>query len=417
MAPPASAPRGGAVVVIGGGPAGLMAAQSAREQGARVEVYDAMASCARKFLLAGKGGLNLTHSEPLSDFVARYGPAQDRLADLLEDFGPARLRAFAAELGIDTFVGSSGRVFPRDMKAAPLLRRWLRRLRAAGVRFHLRRRWCGWRSDGSLRFLGPDGEEAIAASATVLALGGGSWPTLGSDGAWPGWLAARGVAVAPLVPSNCGFEVGWSAHFAARYAGTPVKSVVARCTGPDGTPRAQRGELMITDYGLEGSLVYALSAPLRDRIARDGAATLELDLLPDRRAEQLATLLGRARGKRSLAEHWKRSVGLYGVKAGLLRERLPRDALGDDARVAQLAKALPLELRAPRPVAEAISSGGGVRFAALDENLMLRVLPGVFCAGEMIDWEAPTGGYLLTGAFSTGYRAGRAAARHAAAAR
>ena len=400
------------IVVVGAGPAGLMAADAASAHGARVEVYDAMASCARKFLLAGKGGLNLTHGEALPAFVARYGLARVRLASLLDEFGPARLRAFAAELGVDTFVGSSGRVFPRDMKAAPLLRRWLHRLRERGVRFHMRRRWCGWRIDGALHFSGPDGDEYCAPRASVLALGGGSWPELGSDGAWQPWLAARGVPVAPLVPSNCGFERRWSEHFVAHYAGAPVKAVAARCVAPDGTPRAQRGEFVITAYGLEGSLVYALSAPLRDSIARDGSARLELDLLPDHPAARVEALLARPRGKRSVAEWLKRGLGLSGVKAALLREVLARADFDDPLRVARCVKALPLDLLAARPLAEAISSGGGVRFEGLDEHLMLHALPGVFCAGEMIDWEAPTGGYLLTACFSTGYRAGCAAARY-----
>jgi len=406
------------LVVIGAGPAGLMAAEAASARGAQVEVYDAMASCARKFLLAGKGGLNLTHGEPLPAFVARYGPARARLTNLLEDFGPERLRAFAAELGIETFVGSSGRVFPRDMKAAPLLRCWLHRLRERGVRFHIHRRWLGWRDDGALRFTSPEAdEEFVTARATVLALGGGSWPGLGSDGAWLPWLAARGVPVAPLAPSNCGFDVRWSEHFAAQHAGAPVKPVAAACVAPDGTRRAQRGEFVITAGGIEGSLVYALSAPLREQLAREGTALLELDLLPDHAQTRVEALLARPRGKRSVAAWLKRSLGLSGVKAALLREVLPREAFDDQARVARCLKALPLRLLAARPLEEAISSAGGVRFEGLDEQLMLHALPGVFCAGEMLDWEAPTGGYLLTAAFSTGYRAGQGAAGYGEAAR
>jgi len=400
------------VVVIGAGPAGLMAADAANARGARVAVYDAMASCARKFLVAGKGGLNLTHGEALPAFIDRYGIARVRLANLLEDFGPAQVRSFAADLGIETFVGSSGRVFPRDMKAAPLLRRWLHRLRERGVRLHMRMRWSGWHDDGALRFTGPAGATAVVARATVLALGGGSWPALGSDGAWQPWLVARGVPLAPLVPSNCGFEVNWSPYFVTHHAGAPLKSIAARCVAPDGTACAQRGECVVTAHGLEGSLVYALSAPLREAIARDGVALLELDLLPDHPPARVAALLARARGKRSVAAWLKRSVGIGGVKAALLREVLPRDALADAACVARALKAVPLRLVATRPLAEAISSAGGVRFDGLDEHLMLRALPGVFCAGEMIDWEAPTGGYLLTAAFSTGYRAGCAAAAY-----
>jgi len=400
------------IVVVGAGPAGLMAAEAASAFGARVDVFEAMASGARKFLLAGKGGLNLTHGEPLPAFVTRYGLAQVRLAALLADFGPDRLRAFAADLGIDTFVGSSGRVFPRDMKAAPFLRRWLHRLRERGVRFHVRRRWRGWHLDGALHFSGPDGDEYVTPRATVLALGGGSWPQLGSDGAWQPLLAARGVPVAPLQPSNCGFESRWSEHFVAHHAGAAVKPVAARCVAPDGTRLQQRGEFVVSAYGVEGSLIYALSAPLRELIARDGRALLELDLLPDHPPERVAALLARPRGKRTVAEWLKRSLGLSGVKAGLLREALPREAFDDPARVARCVKALPLTLHATRPLAESISSAGGVRFEGLDEHLMLHALPGVFCAGEMIDWEAPTGGYLLTASFSTGHRAGRAAAAY-----
>ncbi len=303
------------------------------------------------------------------------------------------------------------------MKAAPLLRRWLHRLRERGVRFHMHRRWLGWDDDGALRFAGPDTEEPVRARATVLALGGGSWPGLGSDGAWLSWLAARGVPVAPLAPSNCGFDVRWSEHFAARHAGAPVKPVAAACVAPDGTRRAQRGEFVITAGGVEGSLVYALSAPLRELVTREGTALLELDLLPDHAQARVAALLARPRGKRSVAEWLKRTLGLSGVKAALLREALPREAFDDPLRVARCLKALPLRLLAARPLEEAISSAGGVCFEGLDERLMLRALPGVFCAGEMLDWEAPTGGYLLTAAFSTGRQAGQGAADYAEAAR
>ncbi len=398
------------VAVIGGGPAGLMAAEAASAQGARVVVYDAMASVGRKFLLAGKGGLNLTHAEALPVFESRYGVARTSLAPLLEAFGPAELRAFAAQLGLDTFVGSSGRVFPRDMKAAPLLRRWLHRLRERGVRFRMRHRWRGWEVDGTLRFATPDGEVHVRAGATVLALGGGSWPRLGSDGAWTALLAARGVDVVPLRPANCGFDVRWSTHFVERHAGAPVKPVAASCGTADGRTLVQRGEFVVTAGGIEGSLVYALSAPLRDALDAHGAARLMLDLLPDFDLARVERALAAPRGKRTLSEHLKRGLGLTGVKASLLREVLRREDFDDPLRLAQCVKNLPLELVAARPIAEAISSAGGIALGMLDAKLMLRELPGVFCAGEMLDWEAPTGGYLLTAACSTGHHAGRAAA-------
>ena len=401
------------VAVIGAGPAGLMAAEAASACGASVLVFDAMASCARKYLLAGKGGLNLTHAEALPQFVARYGLAQVRLASLLEEFGPARLREFAAGLGIDTFVGSSGRVFPRDMKAAPLLRRWLHRLRKRGVHFHMHHAWRGWDENGALHFDTPAGARAVTARSTVLALGGGSWPRLGSDGAWTALLAARGVPLAPLLPSNCGFDVTWSDYFRTRYAGVPVKPLAASCETLNGGRHGQRGEFVVTAGGIEGSLVYALSAPLRDCLARDGVAELALDLLPDHAPARVEQVLARPRGKRSVSAWLKRGLGLEGVKLALLREVLPREAFDDPARLARSIKTLPLRLTATRPLVEAISSAGGVRLDALDEGLMLRDLPGVFCAGEMLDWEAPTGGYLLTAAFSTGHRAGSAAATRA----
>jgi len=398
------------VAVIGGGPAGLMAADIAAAHGARVVVFDGMASSGRKFLLAGKGGLNLTHAEPMPAFGARYGLAQGRLAPLLERFGAADVRAWAASLGIETFVGSSDRIFPRDLKAAPLLRRWLQRLRERGVVLRMRHRWCGWMPDGALRFETPAGERHLRARSTVLALGGASWPQLGSDGAWTHLLEAQGIALAPLQPANCGFDVAWSAHLAAHYAGAPVKPVAARCSAPDGTRISRRGEFVITAGGVEGSLIYALSAPLRDRLRADGHAILDLDLLPDFDAARVTRALGQARGKRTLAEYLKRTLGLVGVKTALLREVLTRDEFDDPVRLGQCIKALPLRLQAARPIAEVISTAGGVRFEALDETLMLRALPGVFCVGEMLDWEAPTGGYLLTAAFSSGHHAGQAAA-------
>jgi len=398
-------------IIIGGGPAGLMAAETARAAGAEVDVYDRMGSVGRKFLIAGKGGLNLTHSDPFDVFVSRYGARRVEVERWLRGFDADALRAWAAGLGVETFVGSSGRVFPRDLKAAPLLRGWVRRLRADGVRFHVNHEWRGWNDDGALRFATGQGEIAVRADALVLALGGASWPVLGSDGRWTSALAERGIDIAPLRPSNCGFDIDWSAHFTQRHAGHPLKPLAIEWTGADGTTTRKQGECVVTQAGIEGSLVYAFSAALRDAIDAQGSATIHLDLMPDRNRESLARALARGAGKRSLSEHWRRSLGLDGVKAGLLREVLDADALRDAEIVARALKSLPLTLLRARPVDEAISSAGGVRFDALDDGLMLRGAPGVFCAGEMIDWEAPTGGYLLTACFASGRIAGAAAAR------
>ncbi|MCA1246625.1 TIGR03862 family flavoprotein [Massilia sp. MS-15] len=397
------------VAVIGGGPAGLMAAEVLAAGGAQVDVYDAMASSGRKFLLAGKGGMNITHSEDLSAFRSRYREREPQVARWLADFDPQAVRAWIHGLGIATFVGSSGRVFPTDMKAAPLLRAWLHRLREAGVRFHMRHRWLGWQDD-CLRFATPEGELLVAAGATVLALGGGSWARLGSDGAWTGILAERGVQVAPLRPANCGFELDWSAHFRERHAGAPLSTVAIAWQDPDGALQRRQGQFVVTETGIEGSLVYALSAPLREQIARTGSATIWLDLLPDLDAVRVATEVARPRGSRSLSSHLGGRLGIKGVKAGLLHECLSKEDYADPARLAAALKALPLVLRRTRPLDEAISSAGGVCFEALaQDGAMLRALPGVFVAGEMLDWEAPTGGYLLTACFGSGRAAGRAA--------
>jgi uncharacterized flavoprotein (TIGR03862 family) len=393
------------VAIIGAGPAGLMAAEVLSGAGFAVDVHDAMPSAGRKFLMAGKSGLNLTHAEPFADFVARYGDRHEWVERWLAEFGPQALRDWAQGLGIDTFVGSSGRVFPREMKAAPLLRAWLHRLRAAGVRFHMRHRWLGWGEDGELRFATPTGDQKVGAGATVLAVGGGSWPQLGSDGAWLPWLRSRGVAVAPLRPANCGFDVAWSDFFRDKFAGQPVKSVIVEFAG-----QRRQGEFVVTRQGVEGGLVYAFSAALRDAIERDGAATLNLDLAPARSVEWLAVEIAHPRGSRSMASHLQSRAGIAGIKAGLLREIAAKADYDDPARLAAAIKTLPLRLVAPRPLAEAISSAGGVERSALDEQLMLCALPGVFCAGEMLDWEAPTGGYLLTACFASGYAAGRGVA-------
>ena len=392
------------VAVVGGGPAGLMAAEVLSAGGVRVDVYDAMPSVGRKFLMAGKGGLNLTHGEPAERFVSRYGARAAEVERWLAGFDAEALREWARGLGVDTFVGSSGRVFPTDMKAAPLLRAWLHRLRAAGVKFHVRHRWLGGDA-GALRFATPAGETTVAADAAILAFGGGSWAKLGSDGAWVPALATQGVDVAPLKPANCGFDISWSDHFRERFAGEPVKSVVASCGDVDGRTHSRQGEFVVTANGIEGGVVYALSASLRDAIEARGEAILTLDLAPDKSLERLTAEIAHPRGARSMASHLQSRVGLKGVKAGLLRECAARADYDDPARLAAAIKALPLRLVAPRPLDEAISSAGGVRFAALDERLMLRALPGTFCAGEMLDWEAPTGGYLLTACFAGGRHA------------
>lgn len=400
------------VVVVGAGPAGLMAAETLAAAGLGVDVHDAMPSVGRKFLLAGKGGLNLTHGEPLEPFLGRYGARRAALEPIVRDFPPEALRAWAAGLGITTFVGTSGRVFPTDLKAAPLLRAWLHRLRAAGVRFHMRQRWLGWAADGSLRFATPAGEESSAPAAVVLALGGGSWSRLGSDGAWVPLLEAQGVPVAPLRPSNCGFDVGttaagppgrgWSEHFRSRCAGQPLKPVALAF---EAAGFARQGEFVVTETGIEGSLVYAASGAIRDAIDAHGEAVVHLDLLPGRDAAAVLREVAHPRGPRSLATHLKSRLGIAGVKAALLHELLPRETVHDAAQLAMALKALPLRLASARPLDEAISSAGGVPFEALTDGLMLRAKPGVFCAGEMLDWEAPTGGYLLTACFASGRRA------------
>jgi len=391
------------VAVIGGGPAGLMAAETLLAGGAQVDLYDRMPSLGRKFLLAGRGGLNLTHAEPREKFLARYGERQGEVEPLLAAFGPDDLRAWAEGLGVETFVGSSGRVFPRAMKAAPLLRAWLHRLRQAGVHMHVRHRWLGW-DGGELLFEAPDGEVRVRAAVVVLALGGGSWSKFGSDGAWVPVLAARGIRVVPLKPANCGFDVGWSEHFRSRFAGEPVKSVVLDWAGEH-----RRGEFVITETGVEGSLIYGFSASLRDAIEHTGAAEIHLDLMPDRELPRLIEEITHPRGARSLSSHLQSRLGLKGVKTALLREALDAGTFADPGRLAAAIKSLPLRLLAPRPLEEAISSAGGVEFGALDERLMLHALPGVFCAGEMLDWEAPTGGYLLTACIASGRAAGKGA--------
>jgi len=399
------------LAVIGGGPAGLMAAEVACAAGLGVDLYDGMGSPGRKFLLAGKGGLNLTHGEPLGRFVERYGARRRDVARWLQAFGADELRAWARGLGVETFTGSSGRVFPHDMKAAPLLRGWVRRLHAQGVTFHMHHRWQGWGDDGALRFATPDGGRAAHADALVLALGGASWPQLGSDGGWTAVLQAAGVELVPLQPANCGFEIDWSEHVRTRFAGSPLKAVVAHWTGRDGVARSRQGECVLSGYGIEGSLVYAICAELREQVAAQGEARLQLDLAPGRSEPELAARLAAPRGRHSLGDWLRRRAGLDAVKCALVFEAVDKAALADPQALAARIKALPLRLRSPRPLAEAISTAGGVRLEALDEQLMLRDRPGVFCAGEMLDWEAPTGGYLLTACFASGRLAGQGAVR------
>lgn len=399
------------LAIIGGGPAGLMAAEAACGTGLPVHLFEAKGSVGRKFLIAGKGGLNLTHSEPRPNFDGRYRERANDIATWLDSFDADALRAWARGLGIDTFVGSSGRVFPTDRKAAPLLRGWVHRLKVAGVQFHVQHRWLGWDANGALRFATPSGEASFTADATVLALGGGSWPQLGSDGAWVDALTARGIDIAPLQPANCGFDIGWSDFIANKFAGTPLKPVIAHWPDIDNTTHALQGECVLTEHGIEGSLIYAISAELRDRIARNGEATLHLDLVPGRTLERLQNDLAKPRNGRSLGEHLRRQTGIDAAKAALVFEVLDQPAQQDMTQVAGALKSLPLRLLRPRPLAETISTAGGVRLHALDDALMVKQHPGLFCAGEMLDWEAPTGGYLLTACFASGLRAGRGAAK------
>jgi uncharacterized flavoprotein (TIGR03862 family) len=401
--PDPSGPRP-TVAIIGAGPAGLAAAEVLARTTV-VQVFDAMPSPARKFLLAGKSGLNLTHAEPLDDFIQRFGPAAAALEPALRDFPPGEVRHWAAGLGVETFIGSSGRVFPTVMKASPLLRAWLERLRRQGVGFNARSRWRGWTPAGQLAFDTPAGPRDVATDAVVLALGGASWPRLGGTGDWVSVLRARGITVRPLRPANCGFKVPWSPVIVERFAGVPVKSVALSFAG-----RTLRGEFVVTAGGIEGSLVYALSASLRDAVEADGAADLLLDLAPDRSQAGLAAALARQPGKASLATRLRKAAGVGGVKAALLREAAAPGELADPQRLAARIKSLPLRVTGVAPLDRAISSAGGIALQELDDHYMLRRLPGIFVAGEMLDWEAPTGGYLLTACLATGRAAGAGAA-------
>lgn len=394
------------VAVIGGGAAGLMAAEVLSEHGFAVDIYDAMPSVGRKFLLAGKGGMNITHSEEQSLFLSRYGQQRAFLEPMLEAFGASDVRQWMTGLGFDSFIGTSGRVFPTDMKAAPLLRAWLHRLREAGVKIHVRHRWTGWDAQGALRFSTPEEtEKVVHAEAVVLALGGGSWPRLGSNGAWVSILEQKGVSVARLQAANCGFDAAWSEHFSSRFAGQPLKSVFVSFTDAQGQYHRQQGDFVVTQTGIEGSLIYALSRYLRETINAQGHVTCHLDLLAHKSAQQILSALNKPRGSASFSSHLRKQLNLDGVKAGLLRECLSAEVFDQPEKLAVAIKAVPIKLLAPRPIAEAISSAGGVRFDSLNSDLMLHKLPNVFCAGEMLDWEAPTGGYLLTACFASGRHA------------
>ena len=379
-----------------------MAAEVINARGVSVEVYDSMPSLGRKFLMAGKSGLNITHSEPFEQFVSRYGKRRAQIEPLLRQFGPNELRQWVDGLGIETFVGTSGRVFPVGMKTSPMLRAWLKRLTDSGVTFHLRHKWMGWNPDKSLRVKFPDGEKAIQTDAVVLALGGGSWSRLGSDGVWIPWLKQAGAQVEPLKPSNSGFDVSWTSHFRERFDGHPVKSVALSF----GEFR-QQGEFIITKEGVEGGLIYSASALLRDEIDARGKAVMSLDLAPDRTLGWLVERLSKPRGSRTMSSHLEKTVGIKGVKAGLLHEFVIKEEFSNPEQLASSIKNLAVPLIATRPLDEAISSAGGVTFESLDKHLMLHSMPGVFCGGEMLDWEAPTGGYLLTACFASGYAAGQ----------
>ena len=398
------------VAIIGAGPAGLMAAEVLAQGGADVTVYDAMPSVGRKFLMAGRGGLNLTHSEPLDAFLPRYREAAPNLAAVIEAFPPGRLRAWSEALGQPTFVGSSGRIFPKTLKASPLLRAWLRRLDASSVKFALRHRWTGWDNEGRLLFQTPEGERVVEARATVLALGGASWPRLGSNGRWAETLMAQGVKISPLKPANCGFKVAWSDIFRDRFEGQPLKGIALSFGG-----RSVRGEAVITRDGLEGGAVYALSAELREAVFASGGATLHVALRPDVDASDLITRLSVPRGKQTFTNWLRKAAQLSPVAIGLLQEAAKTSGVAlasmSPEALAALINAVPVHLTGVASMARAISSAGGIAFDELDAEFMLRRLPGVFAAGEMLDWEAPTGGYLLQACFATGAAAGRGASK------
>ncbi len=388
------------IAIIGGGPAGLMAAEELSRSDVDVTVYEAMPTVARKFLMAGKSGLNITHGEDYARFTTRFGASEARLKSALDAFTPQMLRDWAEGLGQETFVGTSGRVFPKAMKGSPLLRAWLSRLTERGVAVIVRHRWVGLR-DGALLFDTPDGQIEIKPDAVLLALGGASWPRLGSTGEWVQGLREAGVDIADFQPANCGFDVAWSEHFSARFAGEPLKSVV---TWSDAG--RFEGEFVITRHGVEGALIYAHAAALRDSLREGRRTVLTIDLAPGRSEERIARDLARASSKDSFSNRLRKSVGLSPVKVALLREcASPQEMSASE--LARLIKGVSLVVSAPRPIAEAISSAGGIRWEGIDQNYMLKSLPGFFVAGEMLDWEATTGGYLLTACFATGKAAAR----------
>ncbi len=389
------------VSIIGAGPAGLMAAEVISQSHVKVDVYEAMPSLARKFLMAGKSGLNLTHSEDYSLFTTRFGHKENQIKKHLANFTPENLLAFVKELGVETFIGSSGRVFPKEMKASPMLRKWIQRLQARGVTFHVRHRWCGW-EDNSCVFETPGGIIKTKADATILATGGASWPKLGSKGEWVPWLERLGITINPFIPANCGFYIKWSNHFSEKFHGQPVKSVVLSIND-----FKQQGEFVITQKGLEGSLIYAASALIRDDLIAKGQAVITLDLMPDVSMQKLIQSLSRPRGSSSVSEYLRKTTGIRGVKAGLLHEFVSKEIFDDPGKLANAIKSIHIPVISTSPLETAISCAGGVCFSELDDNLMLRKMPGVFCAGEMLDWEAPTGGYLLSACFALGRTAGR----------
>lgn len=399
------------LAIIGGGPAGLMAAEVSLNQGVSVNVYDSMGSVGRKFLLAGKGGLNLTHSEDFEPFVGRYREQSGWVRGWLKDFDANALRAWAKNYGVDTFVGSSGRVFPTDLKAAPLLRGWVRRLRENGVRFHMHHRCTGWNENDELCFETPDGLKTLSPQASIFAMGGGSWAKLGSDGQWVPWLRKAGIEVSDLKASNCGFDHEWSQHFQSRFAGAPIKPVIVSGFDLGNPGRSLQGEFVITATGIEGSVIYAISADLRNTIEKNGVAELLCDLCPGRSVERLRKDLSTPRGKRSMTDHLRRHTGLEGLKIGLLYETLGKEDWQDNEKIIHAIKHYAIRLTSARPIDEAISTAGGVTLKTLDNNLMSLKKPGIFFAGEMLDWEAPTGGYLLTASMAGGRIAGQAACR------
>ncbi|PIZ04068.1 MAG: aminoacetone oxidase family FAD-binding enzyme [Gammaproteobacteria bacterium CG_4_10_14_0_8_um_filter_38_16] len=391
------------IAIIGGGPAGLMAAEILSQNDVTVDLYESMPSLGRKFLMAGKSGLNLTHAEPYHTFITRYGDKQKQIETHLNHFKPDDLLAWVKGLGIETFIGSSGRIFPKEMKASPLLRAWLKRLQANGVTFHTRHHWKGWK-EKFLIFDSPAGFIKIKPDATILALGGASWPKLGSRGEWVLWLEEAGISIEPFYPANCGFIVNWSKHFSEKFHGHPMKSVVLSFKD-----FKQKGDFVLTRTGMEGSLIYAASAKLRDALASTGTAVLALDLAPDISREKLMVALAKSRGSRSLSSHIKKTTHLSDAKIALLYEFFSKEDLVKIEKLADAIKALHIPLSAISSLEIAISSAGGVHFEDLNDNLMLRKMPGIFCAGEMIDWEAVTGGYLLTACFATGRAAGNGA--------